>query len=939
MTKTKTKRSRPRRSVHINWIVSVVAAISLAACGDGDPASVGKTSADVGNDGVVIDAHADSGVDAAGCSPAGAPCKDDDPCTFDERCVAGVCGGGVDLCACHGDADCASDANNACVGSRFCDKSAAPYTCAVVAGSAVVCDPSADNACAAAACDPGNGSCVVVPRNDGLACDDGSPCTDAFCGAGACVINLDKCACASDADCAKSDDADVCNGSLYCDKSGFPWVCHINPSTQVVCDTSGDSVCSKQTCTPQTGACSAMARADLVPRPCHSAEIAAGQKACFTPLPAGTTQTEAAFFCNDGDACTAGDSCVGKLCAAGKTQLCSCASDADCGPGGPGGDDGNLCNGLHYCDLSSGACKVNPATVVVCASVNDTNCLKNACMPQFGVCQLLPSEAVAAFAVTPGAVPCSAGQPCRYEALPPGAPANEANACDDGDPCTLDEICKAGVCAAKTDTCLCSNDGDCASQEDGDQCNGTLFCNQISKKCTLNPKSVVSCPSVDDQLCSKNLCDKKLGACAMTPVNDGLGCDADGTNCTVADSCKAGVCVKGPNLCACLADSDCAALNSENPCVGKHFCDLSGAKPACAINPATVVNCPTGDDTACSKKLCDAADGVCKQTAVKESEICGDGTLCTNAKVCTAGSCVLGAAIDCDDNNPCTTESCAANAGCVYKASDGSPCDDGSQCTSDDLCVKGFCTGTAADCDDDNTCTTDLCAPKVGCAHYANSKTCNDGDACTEGEACKNAVCSGKIVVCVADAVACTVEACDKNKGCESIPSDSACDDNNVCTADVCAAKSGCTYAPLAGVCDDGDPCSVNDVCVAGACIAGSSEAVTTRATLAGAISALAAASDGTVWVAHGVELAVMPTGTGALTPTATEAIPGGVVGGIALAKDGGVLAVRAGFLGRRDAKAQWSLRARGMDGARGVAVDGGGTAWVVGHGDAGHHV
>lgn len=51
-----------------------------------------------------------------------------------------------------------------------------------------------------------------------------------------------------------------------------------------------------------------------------------------------------------------------------------------------------------------------------------------------------------------------------------------------------------------------------------------------------------------------------------------------------------------------------------------------------------------------------------------------------------------GAAIDCDDGNQCTAESCDAGL-CFWTALTG-PCDDGDPCTADDSCVDGLCTGT-----------------------------------------------------------------------------------------------------------------------------------------------------------------------------------------------------------------------------------------------------
>jgi hypothetical protein len=49
---------------------------------------------------------------------------------------------------------------------------------------------------------------------------------------------------------------------------------------------------------------------------------------------------------------------------------------------------------------------------------------------------------------------------------------------------------------------------------------------------------------------------------------------------------------------------------------------------------------------------------------------------------------------DCNDGNPCTTDSCAG-AACQF-ANNSNPCDDGDSCTRNDLCSEGACSGTVA---------------------------------------------------------------------------------------------------------------------------------------------------------------------------------------------------------------------------------------------------
>jgi len=52
---------------------------------------------------------------------------------------------------------------------------------------------------------------------------------------------------------------------------------------------------------------------------------------------------------------------------------------------------------------------------------------------------------------------------------------------------------------------------------------------------------------------------------------------------------------------------------------------------------------------------------------------------------------VLPPPLDCDDGNPCTTESCDPDLGCVYANDDGAVCSDGDPCTTSDVCSGGQC--------------------------------------------------------------------------------------------------------------------------------------------------------------------------------------------------------------------------------------------------------
>lgn len=131
-----------------------------------------------------------------------------------------------------------------------------------------------------------------------------------------------------------------------------------------------------------------------------------------------------------------------------------------------------------------------------------------------------------------------------------------------------------------------------------------------------------------------------------------------------------------------------------------------------------------------SVELCDELDQspnrICRPIALGACKDC-----CNCPEAC---------ALNCDDNNPCTDDSCM-DGGCLHVNNTDS-CDDNNACTDNDLCSGGTCSGTLA-CDDGLGCTTDTCDPAAGCMH---SDTCTGGAEC-----CGDDCCSGPCHACVND--------------------------------------------------------------------------------------------------------------------------------------------------------------------------------------------
>jgi hypothetical protein len=101
--------------------------------------------------------------------------------------------------------------------------------------------------------------------------------------------------------------------------------------------------------------------------------------------------------------------------------------------------------------------------------------------------------------------------------------------------------------------------------------------------------------------------------------------------------------------------------------------------------------------------------------------------------------------VTCDDNNPCTDDSCNSISGCLF-ADNALICDDGNACTSGDTCVAGVCAGApTSTCDDGNPCTDDVCNPTSGlCVGTPNdANLCDDADICTDLDGCSAGTCGG----------------------------------------------------------------------------------------------------------------------------------------------------------------------------------------------------
>ena len=545
---------------------------------------------------------------------------------------------------CHDDNECTKDL---CMGADGCAhevlvgvecKDGNPCTVAdhctdgICGGSPVVCDD--ENPCTDDSCDEAGG-CVF--SNNTADCDDEDPCTVGDdCQGGLCAGVAIDCDCAVDADCAGLEDGNVCNGTLVCDTALLPHRCVVDVGTIIACPgpPGGPEPCLQAACDPGTGDCSLVAANE-------------------------------GMACDDGDACSFGGACEDGACGAGTLLACndgnpctddSCDPDAGCdfAPNAAACDDGNACTDGDHC--SGGLC------------LSDT------------------------------AIDCDDGNPCTKDSCAPGAgcvSVISAGPCDDGNSCTINDACVNGACQA-----------------------GPL----------------VTC--ADDNLCTTDSCDPLLGCLHL--LNDAQ-CD-DGDICTLDDHCHLGECISGGaltcddgNVCtddSCQAASGCVFVPNANPCDDGNACTGGDTCSQGWCLGDVVSTCD--DDNLCTTDSCDPASGC---VFLDNTAPCDDGNACTVGDLCAGGQCASGSVADCDDGNVCTTDTCHELVGCSHTPNTAF-CDDGDACTSGDICADTVCQpGVPVLCDDDDPCTVDSCDPENGCVFAPFAPCCGNGE--TEpGEEC-----------------------------------------------------------------------------------------------------------------------------------------------------------------------------------------------------------
>lgn len=726
-------------------------------------------------------------------------CEDGDICTKTGFCFEGACA--TEKVSCDDGIDCTVGVCKADEGCKF-----------------IANDPACDDndACTIDACELKSGCAIAGFAEATVTCDDGNTCTkdDTCDGKGACLGDA-VCACNTDSDCAQEN---LCLGQAVCEAKK----CVIKADSAVVCDSSGDTPCSKSTCDPKTGACTEIEAKDGAD--CDDGNKCTSKSACQSGLCAGDKDVS----CADGNPCT--DDTCGALDGCAKTPI-----------DGPKCDDGSDCTSGDIC--SKGGCVGTPKDCD-----DGVACTVDKCDAKTGKC-----------ASTPDNASCDDGNPCTSESCAPAAKscqfmADDKGACDDGVACTED-TCQSGSCVG-TNVCQCKTDPDC---DDGNPCTADAC---TGGKCVTTPvadSDKKACDSADKcqqagtglcvagackagnqpkdcsnsgSGCTVGTCEPKTGACTAVPKSDGAPCDADGTGCTVNDYCKSGACTEGAapdcaksdgpcavGVCAKTgpASYECKAENKppQSACEDGKFCtqgDTCDAAGKCTAGKP--LSCAEVGDV-CNTGTCDEAASKCVKTPKTSGESCSDGNSCTVGATCTKGQCAGGKPKPCPDGGPCTVGKCAETDGScsVVKAASGAACSDDNACTQTDKCdAKGACIGSqAVSCSAPfNPCFVAACNPvdgKCQLSPAAKGVKCNDGESCTLNDACNG---TGQ----------CKGGSWDVGNAACGCLKDGDCKDGNECTADSCEEKK-CVNKVLDGdTCDDANSCSTESKCdKSGACV------------------------------------------------------------------------------------------------------------------------
>lgn len=267
--------------------------------------------------------------------------------------------------------------------------------------------------------------------------------------------------------------------------------------------------------------------------------------------------------------------------------------------------------------------------------------------------------------------------------------------CNSGNECHSEYCDVSGHCAdciAETNTAFCSRLGKtCGSVTALDNC-GTSR--------TVNPCGTCTA----GQTCISGVC--TTSCTPTTEVCDGIDNDCD-QSIDETFSNKGQSCSVGQGICQRT---------------GTYVCKGDKTATECSVTPGnpSIEVCANGLDDDCDSSVDEGCEGYCTNNAQ-----CNDGNACTN-DVCNQNQCEHPAITCVDDGNPCTSELCDPTGGCIHPPlQSGTSCSNGLFCDGAETCNgAGVCSlGTTVVCNDQNPCTTDSCSNGQSSCIYTLSDT------------------------------------------------------------------------------------------------------------------------------------------------------------------------------------------------------------------------
>lgn len=347
--------------------------------------------------------------------------------------------------------------------------------------------------------------------------------------------------------------------------------------------------------------------------------------------------------CDDGDRCTLADACRSGVCVGGDLVTCN-APDA--------------CHLAGICDPATGVCD-NPARRDG-AECDDGDACTQVDECRAGVCTGMMPVVCRQLGACRVAGECDAATGLCSHPF-----ADDDTLCDDGDPCTVEDSCQSGVCTAggprdcgAADACggagRCDETtGECTRdlEPDGTTCDDGDLCT-IDDACRAGV-----CTGGGPRACvASNPCQVVTGCapdtgCLVTNHADGAPC-SDGDACTASDHCIAGVCSSTTSVtCSaldqchdagvCDPSTGCSHPPKPNgvPCLDGSLCTLTAACDAGVCTAVVTAECPPAPQVCLQNGVCNPSTGACEFAGQPDGTACNDANVCTGSDVCVAGAC------------------------------------------------------------------------------------------------------------------------------------------------------------------------------------------------------------------------------------------------------------------------------------------------------------